>query len=133
VALSTLFYPCLLFLFGLSAQDNSTGTVVFVFVAPAVAWLVLAAYIGWLWWKGWSRLWKVSVLGLIGGLFWPALFLLFNAGIRRALLPRRPRHPGGYCHRCGTPWSPDDPLLPALRSGAFRDGDRVATTRTVVS
>jgi hypothetical protein len=107
LVLSTLFYPYLLFLFALSAEGDSAGWIVFVFGAPLVGWLILAAYIGRMWWKGWTRVWKIPVLGLMGAMFWPALFLLFSKGVRRALLPGRPWQPGGYCQDCGTPWPPD--------------------------
>ena len=101
LALSLPFYPYLLFLFALSAMDSGTGALVFIFGAAAVGWLILAGYIVRKWRRGWTSVWKISLLVLMACLFWPALLLLFSQSIRRALLPGRPGKAAAYCVACG--------------------------------
>lgn len=118
LALSSPFYLYLAFLFALSAMDSGTGVLVFTFGAAAVGWLILAAYIVRKWRRGWTSLWKIPLLVLMACLFWPALFLLFNQSIRRALLPGRPSQAAAYCAACGSSLPADAMYCPSC--GATR-------------
>jgi hypothetical protein len=106
LVLSLPFYPILVFILGDSAEGGN-ATLVFVFVAPAIGWMILVAYIGRLWWTGWTSVWKIPLLVLMCLTFWLAL-LLFIKDFRRAMLPGRPRRPGSYCESCGAPWRASD-------------------------
>ena len=103
LALSLPFYPYLVFVFALSASDSGTGAVVAIFVVPAIGWVILAAYVVRKWLRGWTSVWKIPLVVLTACVFWPALLLLFNQSIRRALLPGRPSEAAAYCVACGAP------------------------------
>ena len=128
LALSLPFYPYLLFVFALSASDSGTGTgtVVAIFVGAAIGWVILAAYVVRKWLRGWTSVWKIPLVVLTACLFWPALLLLFNQSIRRALLPGRPSEAAAYCVACGAPM-PGEALY--LRSRPRAGADRLASGR----
>ena len=67
---------------------------------PGRGVVVLAAFVITRWRRGWTAVWKAPMIVLIGGLFWPALFLLISRSVRRGLLPTRPGH-DGTCSACG--------------------------------
>ncbi len=81
-------------------RDVTDGDVATIFIVPAVGGLVLVAFVITRWRSGWSCIWKAPMIVLIGGLFWPALFLLISRSVRRGLLPTRPGH-DGTCSACG--------------------------------
>jgi hypothetical protein len=81
-------------------RDVSDGDVATIFIVPIVGGLVLAAFVISRWRSGWSCIWKAPLIVLIGGLFWPALFLLISRSVRQGLLPTRPGHDGS-CSACG--------------------------------
>jgi hypothetical protein len=97
-------------------RNVSDGDVATIFIVPIVGGLVLAAFVISRWRSGWSCIWKAPMIVLIGGLFWPALFLLISRSVRRGLLPTRSGHDGScsacgvtlmadalFCQSCGTP------------------------------
>ncbi|MFL6051100.1 MAG: double zinc ribbon domain-containing protein [Gaiellales bacterium] len=105
------------YLFGLTAfavfsqadidkRNVTDGDVATVFIVPAVGGLVLAAFVITRWRSGWSSIWKAPLIVLIGGVFWPALFLLISGSVRRGLLPTRRGHDGS-CSACGVTLMPD--------------------------
>lgn len=97
-------------------RDVSDGDVAAMFIVPVVCGLALAAFVIHRWRRGWISIWKAPLILLIGGVFWPVLFLLFSDSVRRGLLPTRPGHDGScsacgvtlmadalFCQSCGTP------------------------------
>jgi hypothetical protein len=95
-------------------RDVSSVEIALVFVVPVVGALVLAVFLIRRWRRGWRGVWKTPLILLLGGLFWPALFLLFSRPIRRALLPTPPGYAlGGYCASCGVPLTADSRFCPS--------------------
>ena len=105
------------YLFGLTAfavfsqadidnRNVSDGDIATLFIVPVVGGLVLAAFVVSRWRSGWSSIWKAPLIVLIGGVFWPALFLLISRSVRGGLLPTRPGHDGS-CSACGATLMPD--------------------------
>ena len=105
------------YLFGLTAfavfsqadidnRDVSDGDIATLFIVPVVGGLVLAAFVVSRWRSGWSSIWKAPLIVLIGGVCWPALFLLISRSVRQGLLPTRPGHDGS-CSACGVTLMPD--------------------------
>jgi hypothetical protein len=97
-------------------RDVSSGEYVIVFVVPVVGVVMLAGFVIQYWRRGWRNVWKIPMILMIGGLFWPALFLLISRSVRQGLLPTRPGHDGScsacgvrvmadalFCQSCGTP------------------------------
>jgi hypothetical protein len=71
-------------------RDVSSGEYVAVFVVPVVGVVMLASFVIQYWRRGWRNVWKIPMILMIGGLFWPALFLLISRSVRQGLLPTRP-------------------------------------------
>ena len=79
-----LVYPLLLFVFAISAAGGGTGTVIFIFGGPAIAWAFVAAVMVWQWWGG-------ELLGAP------------PAGSYCAVCGSASRPGGRYCPSCGAP------------------------------
>ena len=96
-------------------RDVSSGEYVAVFVVPVVGVVALAAVVVICWWRGWRNLWKAPMIVMIGGLFWPALFLLCSRSVRRGLLPASPSQVAddGTCSACGVPLPADARFCPS--------------------
>jgi hypothetical protein len=90
-------------------RDVSSGDYAAVVIVPVVGVLALAAFVISRWRRGWRSIWKAPLILLIGGLFWPALFLLFSRSMRQGLLPAPPSHTivDGCCSACGVPLPAD--------------------------
>jgi hypothetical protein len=100
-------------------RDVSNVEIALVFIVPVVGALALAAFLVRRWRRGWRGVWKTPLILLLGGLFWPALFILISRPIRRRMLPTPPAHElGGYCASCGVPLTPDSRFCPSC--GAAR-------------
>src|SRR6478672_3839695 len=108
-------YLLLIMALGVSSQadidnrDVSSGEYVAVFVVPVVGVVLLAAVVIICWRRGWRNIWKVPMIIMIGGLFWPALLLLCSRSVRRGLLPASPSQAAddGTCSACGVPLPAD--------------------------
>lgn len=96
-------------------RDVSSGEYVAVFVVPVIGVLALAAFVIDRWRRGWRSIWKAPMIIMIGGLFWPALFLLCNREMRRGLLPASPHQADddGTCSACGVPLPADARFCPS--------------------
>ncbi len=92
----------------MDSRDVGSGETAAIFIVPVVGALALAAFLIRRWRRGWMGVWKTPLILLLGGVFWPALFLLFSRPIRRALLPTPPGYAlGVYCASCGVPLTAD--------------------------
>jgi len=87
-------------------RDVTSGEYAAVFIVPVVGVVVMAAFIIVCWRRGWRCVWKIPLIVMIGGLFWPALLVLISGSVRRGLLPTRPGHDGS-CSACGVTLMPD--------------------------
>jgi predicted nucleic acid-binding Zn ribbon protein len=94
-------------------RDVSSGEYVAVFVVPVAGVVALAVFVIDRWRRGWTGVWKIPMIIMIGGLFWPALFLLTSRSIRRGLLPARPNHGDGSCSACGSQVPADARFCPS--------------------
>jgi hypothetical protein len=121
-------YLLLIMALGVSSQadidnrDVSSGEYVAVFVVPVVGVVALAAVVIICWRRGWSGIWKAPMIMMIGGLFWPALFLLCSRSMRRGLLPASPtrRAADGSCSACGVPLPADARFCPSCGQALTR-------------
>jgi hypothetical protein len=86
----------------------SSGEIAAIFIIPVVGALALAVFLIRRWRRGWRGVWKTPLILLLGGLFWPALFVLLSRPARRRMLPTPPWYSvGGYCASCGEPLTAD--------------------------
>ena len=121
-------YLLLIMALGVSSQadidnrDVSSGEYVAVFVVPVVGVVVLAAVVIICWRRGWRNIWKVPMIIMIGGLFWPALLLLCSRSVRRGLLPASPSQAAddGTCSACGVPLPADARFCPSCGQARAR-------------
>jgi hypothetical protein len=128
LVLALPLYLYLLVFFALAAMDSSTGAVIFVFVASAAGWMILAWVIANFWRKGWASVWKIPLLVMVGVLFWPVLLLLFSRSIRRAVLPGRPFRGAAYCVSCGSSIPVEGRFCPSCGAAAGAHSvDRLAS------
>ena len=103
-------------------RDVSSGEYVAVFVVPVVGVVALAGFVIDRWRRGWTGVWKIPMIILIGGLFWPALFLLLSRSVRRGLLPASPNRAAddGTCSACGVPLPADARFCPSCGQARAR-------------
>ena len=118
LVLALPLYPYLLLFFALAAMDSSTGAVIFIFVASAVGWMILACVIANFRAEGLGECLEDPTAGDGEILFWPALLLLFRRSIRRAVLPGRPFRGAAYCVSCGSSIPAEGRFCPSCGTAA---------------
>ena len=111
----------------IDGRKVSSGEIAAVFIVPVVGALALAAFLIRRWRRGWRGVWKTPLILLLGGVFWPALFILLSRPARRRMLPTPPWSSlGGYCATCGVPLTADSRFCPSC--GAPRIGPNIKST-----
>jgi RNA polymerase subunit RPABC4/transcription elongation factor Spt4 len=109
-------------------RDVSSGEYVAVFVVPVVGVVMLAGFVIRYWRRGWRNVWKIPMILMIGGLFWPALFLLCSRSMRRGLLPASPNQAADdeTCPACGLPLPADAQFCPSCGQARARRAGQCA-------
>jgi hypothetical protein len=89
-----LVLPAAFFVVALGGSDEWSETEAWAVLIgfPLVAWGALVVVLVLCWRGDWRRLWSLPLVVFFGLLIWPLLFLL-SSGVRRAVLPYKPKPP----------------------------------------